>query len=172
MITPEFIRLRYIEAADVDLHMDRVKGPSSKSAWWPGYYHSESDKRGWGGDIIAEDRALFFRESFKPSKEAIARWGEVIEWTNSILLERERKIVWGWAFCKALNRPFRSWCKMKGFVVRTSYLRIDQAIARVAALQTKKYADIHNYDEKRLAHLVPDMIYQEGIMDNIASVII
>lgn len=135
MWTPDIVRSRFIEAADVERRSPRERlGPSTKLGYWPEFQATFEDMTGWGSKRLAEEREMRFRR-LPPSSAAISRYEEVLlVWTAEYLdTEYERKLVWFWAFSQSGGRSFSSVCRKKGWVRETAYHRLNRLFARISA---------------------------------------
>lgn len=134
MWTATIVRDRFAEAAATERRLPHEKaGPSEKMGFWPEFRATFEDMTGWGSKRLAEERELRFRR-LPPSSAAISRWEEVLcVWTPDYLRdEKERRLVWYWAFCASGGKSFAAVCRKKGWVRRTAYARLDRLFERVA----------------------------------------
>lgn len=134
MWTAIAVRDRFAEAAATERRLPHEKaGPSEKMGFWPEFRATFEDMTGWGSKRLAEERELRFRR-LPPSSAAISRWEEVLcIWTPDYLRdEKERRLVWYWAFCASGGKSFAAVCRKKGWVLRTAYARLDRLFERVA----------------------------------------
>lgn len=128
------IRTRFLEAAETDDRQPsaRLKPAGPATCWLP-YDHDFEDRVGWGDVRLAEEREMRFRR-LPPSRPAIERHAEVMEWTRLILSDPEhRHCAWAWARCKVRERSFRQWCRRTDRHPRTSLQRAMRAYDLIAA---------------------------------------
>lgn len=128
------VRDRFAEAAATERRLPHEKaGPSEKMGFWPEFRATFEDMTGWGSKRLAEERELRFRR-LPPSSAAISRWEEVLcVWTPDYLRdEKERRLVWYWAFCASGGKSFAAVCRKKGWVRRTAYARLGRLFERIA----------------------------------------
>ncbi|WP_315792307.1 hypothetical protein [Bradyrhizobium sp. SZCCHNRI1002] len=123
MWTNEIVKLRFMEAADIERRMVVKGGPASGGAAWPAYYHDEEDMAGWDDQTIEDNLERTRKITASPE---LTRWEEVFfEWT--LLIPQPRRVlVWRWAQCIVNKRSFSEWCDRKGIVRRTAYNRIEK----------------------------------------------
>lgn len=128
--TPDIIRARFAEAADIARRLPRV-GISTASGFWPAYEYTFEDKAGWGTKRLAEEREL--REQRRPpTSAALSRHDEVMDWTARLIHdERHRHIVWAWAMAQSGGPSFSERCRRRGWVKVTAYRRRDAAIQTI-----------------------------------------
>lgn len=161
MWTATIVRDRFAEAAATERRLPHEKaGPSEKMGFWPEYQDEVSDLVAKSAyvdadiDFTAISRADWHRfargreldrarleeiarrnnRRLPPSPGEISRWEEVLcVWTPDYLRdEKERRLVWYWAFCASGGKSFAAVCRKKGWVRRTAYARLDRLFERVA----------------------------------------
>lgn len=131
------VRARFVEAAETDRRMPRVRGfRASSGGFWPGYVHSAEDMAGWGTLRLKEHRAAFWSGDHRsPSADAISRMEEVLDWSLRLIHDEERRtLIWAWVFSKVTGRPFRVWCRKTGRNRATAYERIEKEFHRLAEI--------------------------------------
>lgn len=130
MWTPEAVRNRFGEAADIERRMF-VKGISKGGNAWPAYRFDEEDRKGWLDSDIIEEKERWARNMATSTPE-ITRWEEVFfDWTRMIPQNR-RLLVWRWAQCQAHGSSFVGWCDSHGVVRRTAYNRMERVFENLA----------------------------------------
>lgn len=128
----EIVRARYVEAADTERRMPTAR-TGSAMGYWPSYEYSFEDKAGWGSKRLAEEREMRFRR-IPPSSAAISRHEEVVRWTATLIdNERDRRIVWAWAWCRLTGLSFSARCRKRGWVKATAYRRLQATMERISA---------------------------------------
>lgn len=129
------IRTRFLEAAETDDRLPSAKlKPATGGGYWPGFAHDWEDMAGWGERRLAEHREeVWSGRAIPPSRAAIGRHAEVMEWTRLILSDPEhRHCAWAWARCKVRERSFRHWCRRTDRHPRTSLQRAMRAYDLIA----------------------------------------
>lgn len=132
MSNAELVKLRFVEAADVERRLPRVSGPRAGS-YWPGYGFDKEERDGWTDQDKAEDRAKWAERRNVTASE-LSRYGEVIGWTvDHIPAVSMRRLAWTWAFCQAIpGRSFVSACNKNGWAKSTAYNRLERLWDRLA----------------------------------------
>lgn len=126
MWTPEIVRQRFVEAADVERRLPRVKGPTSGS-YWPGYGFSEEERKGWTKQDQEEDRQRWAERRAVTAAE-LSRYSEVVSWTiDYIATVNMRHLVWCFTFCQVIpGRSFVAECNRRGWARSTAYARLER----------------------------------------------
>lgn len=135
--TADEVRARFVEAAETDRRMPRVKGfRAGSGGFWPAFVHTTEDMNGWGETRLKEHRAAFWSgEHRAPAADAISRMEEVLDWSLRLIIDEERRtLIWAWVFSKVTGRPFRVWCKKTGRNRATAYERIDNEFHRLSEI--------------------------------------
>jgi hypothetical protein len=126
MWTAELVKMRFIEAADIERRM-LVKGMSSGGNAWPTYSYDAEDMAGWDDQAIQDNLERWQGRKVTKSPE-LTRWEEVFfEWTMMVREDR-RVLIWRWAQCIASGRSFSEWCQRKGINRVTAYKRIERLV--------------------------------------------
>jgi hypothetical protein len=127
--TPEIVRARFVEAADTERFLPAPK-IGSGGGYWPEFIHDREDREGWDDTARLENAA---RWKGRAPLGAITRHAECLAWTASEMPDdRYRKLVWGFAFCRANKWDFGKLCDRKGWVKSTAYLRLDRTWQRLS----------------------------------------
>lgn len=131
--TEELIRARFMEAADVERRLPKVRGPRAGS-YWPGYGFDKEEREGWTDEDTAEDRQRWAARRDVTAAE-LSRYAEVIGWTIDHIHHVEmRRLVWMWAACQVIpGRSFVAACDRKGLVRSTAYARLERLWKRLDA---------------------------------------
>ncbi|WP_031337056.1 hypothetical protein [Rhodopseudomonas sp. B29] len=126
MWTPEIVRQRFVEAADVERRLPRVRGPRAGS-FWPGYGFTEKERAGWTEQDQAEDRQRWAERRAVTASE-LSRYSEVVGWTiDRIGTVEMRHLVWCFTFCQVIpGRSFVSECNRRGWARSTAYARLER----------------------------------------------
>lgn len=142
----ELILHRYMEAADVELRLQAVRGPKEYGNGMPDVIRDyadavaaepERDKKEWSWGYLRREPA---------SAKAISRAEEVWDWTSRYLMGwprhracSPRDCLRAFAVCSVSKRSFSGLCKRKGWARTTAYSRVDQALVMVfSGLATDK----------------------------------
>lgn len=130
MWTPDDIRARFFEAADIERRVV-VKGMPGCGNGWPSYRYDKDDRDGWDDAARQDDLERWKGRKFTTSAEQ-SRWQEVVfEWRLLIPIER-RDLVWDFAECRSRGWSFSKYCEDRGLVRMTAYRRIDRAMESLA----------------------------------------
>ena len=152
-MSPEDVRLRFVEAAEIEHRMHVKKGTSSGGNGWPGYRFDEEDMAGW--DDAARLDNLEQWQGRKVTKSAeITRWEECYYgWTLGMLPKpADRRRVWIWARCIACGPSFVSVCDKQGWKTRTEYHRLERTFKFLAAQVSNNILLFWKADIPGLAH--------------------
>lgn len=124
MWTPEIVKARFHEAAEVECRLPN-RGLSTASGFWPAYHYEKEDMKGW--DQQAYDDHMEKVSGRKPAtSDQVTRHEECLNWTiNLIELEDRRHLIWAWAHCKASDRDFGTECNRRGWARPTAYRRLN-----------------------------------------------
>jgi hypothetical protein len=137
MWTIEAIKMRWIEAADIERRMLVKGGMSTSGNAWPTYSYDAEDMAGWDDQAIQDNLERWQGRKVTKSPE-LTRWEEVFfDWT-ALVPEKRRQLVWRWAQCIATGQSFSEWCQRKGIVRMTAYNRLERVFEHLAALFRKE----------------------------------
>lgn len=125
MWTPETVRIRFVEAAGTERFLSALRLPTA-NGYWPGFQYDEEDQSGW--DQAAKDDHLAIWQGRGTAKaDALSRHQECLSWTIERIADPERRrLVWGFAFCRAYKREFGRWCEERGKAKSTAYNRLNR----------------------------------------------
>lgn len=170
--TAQIVRARFVEAAEVDRRMPRVRGfRASSGGFWPGFVHTTEDMNGWGEKRLREHRAAFWSGDHRaPSADAISRMEEVMDWSLRLIRDEERRIlIWAWAFSTVTGRHFRTWCKKTGRNRSTAYERIEAEFQRLAEFLNRNNALLRYPDNGQAGHEGGILPLEADIAEEVAS---
>jgi hypothetical protein len=125
MWTPETVRIRFVEAAGTERFLSALRLPTA-NGYWPEFLYDEDDRSGW--DQAAKDDHLAIWQGRGTAKaDALSRYQECLTWTIERVTDPERRrLVWGFAFCRAYKREFGKWCDERGRAKSTAYNRLNR----------------------------------------------
>lgn len=125
MWLPETVRIRFVEAAGTERFLSALRLPTA-NGYWPGFQYDEEDQSGW--DQAARDDHLAIWQGRGTAKaDALSRHQECLSWTIERISDPERRrLVWGFAFCRAYKREFGKWCEKHGRPKSTAYNRLNR----------------------------------------------
>lgn len=131
MWTHEIVRTRFIEAAATERFLPTLRKPNAKG-YWPEFRYEKDDRDGW--DQQAKDDHLEIWQGRGTAKaDALSRYQECLSWTiERIELPERRRLVWGFAFCRANKHDFGKWLKDRGYVKTTAYNRLNRIWEQLA----------------------------------------
>ena len=129
--TPETVRIRFVEAAGTERFLSSPRLPTAKG-YWPEFQYDAEDQNGW--DQAAHDDHLAIWQGRGTAKaDALSRHQECLSWTIERIDDPERRrLVWGFAFCRAYKREFGEWCQKRGKAKSTAYNRLNRVWSRLA----------------------------------------
>ena len=131
MWTIDVIKMRFVEAADIERRII-VKGIQSGGNAWPSYAYDDEDMHGWDDQARLDHLEVWQGRRVTKSPE-LTRWEETFfEWT-ALIPQSRRILVWRWAQCIANGRSFSEWCEKKGIVRMTAYNRLDRVFENLVA---------------------------------------
>ena len=113
-MTPDQVKLIYIEAARTDRAMPRVAfGPKGAQGFWPKTLHTFEEMNGWGAERLKEEREEFWSGiRNRPDSRQIERWETCLAWANQFVsIDMDRMTLWMWALSKVGGGTFEAWCK-------------------------------------------------------------
>jgi len=125
MWTPETVRIRFVEAAGTERFLSALRLPTA-NGYWPEFPYDNDDRDGW--DQAAKDDHLAIWQGRGTAKaDALSRYQECLSWTIERITDPERRrLVWGFAFCRAYKREFGKWCDEHGKAKSTAYNRLNR----------------------------------------------
>lgn len=131
MWTSEIVRVRFIEAAATERFLPTLRKPNAKG-YWPEFRYEKTDLEGW--DQQAHDDHMEIWQGRGTAKaDALSRYQECLSWTiERIENPDRRRLVWGFAFCRANKRDFGKWLRERGFNKTTSYNRLNRIWEQLA----------------------------------------
>lgn len=131
MWTPETVRIRFVEAAGTERFLSRLRLPTA-NGYWPEFRYEEGDREGW--DQQAKDDHMEIWQGRGTAKaDALSRYQECLSWTIERITDPERRrLIWGFAFCRAYKRDFGKWCEKHGRAKSTAYNRLNRIWTRLS----------------------------------------
>jgi hypothetical protein len=140
----EIVKMRFVDAYDIERRMRVKGGPGGAGNSWPSYAYDEDDMKGWKE---SDQLDAVLRKKLVSSKE-ITRWSEAyFEWTPMIRIDR-RVLVWRLAQCRATKTSFSEYCQRKGLVRATAYNRLERVFRDLAERFTNEGRLLLEPDEK------------------------
>jgi hypothetical protein len=123
MWTPETVKIRFVEAAGTERFLPALRKPTA-NGYWPEFVYLQEDREGW--DQQARDDHMEIWQGRGTAKaDALTRYQECLSWTIERITDPERRrLVWGFAFCRAYKREFGKWCEKHGRAKSTAYNRL------------------------------------------------
>lgn len=123
--TAESVRIRFVEAAATERFLQGLKRLDA-GGYWPQYFHDEEDIKGWTKETY-DDHMEIWQGRGTAKADALSRYQECLSWTIERIDNPERRrLIWGFAFCRAYKREFGKWCEERGLKKSTSYNRLNR----------------------------------------------
>jgi hypothetical protein len=125
MWTSEIVRIRFVEAAGTERFLSALRLPTA-NGYWPQFQYDKEDEAGW--DQAAKDDHLSIWQGRGTAKaDALSRYQECLSWTiERVTSPDRRRLIWGFAFCRAYKREFGKWCDKRGMAKSTAYNRLNR----------------------------------------------
>jgi hypothetical protein len=132
MWTPDLVKIRFVEAAGTERFLANARLPTA-NGYWPAFQYQQDDRDGW--DQQAKDDHLEIWQGRGTAKaDALSRHQECLGWTIERITDPERRrLVWGFAFCRAYKREFSKWCEKHGKAKSTAYNRLNRVWSHLSA---------------------------------------
>lgn len=169
MWTPETVRIRYVEAAGTERFLSALRLPTA-NGYWPGFQYDDDDQKGW--DQAAKDDHLAIWQGRGTAKaDALSRHQECLSWTIERIADPERRrLVWGFAFCRAYKREFGKWCDERGRAKSTAYNRLNRVWGHLAATFNNEGLLLREAAPYWVGHETPRMACVSARPENNATV--
>ena len=130
MWTSEIVRIRFVEAADTVRYLPAER-MGRGNGYWPQHLYDGEDRAGWDDQAKADNAE---KAKGRAPDGAIGRHDECLQWTSAYIAdEKRRKLVWGFARCRANKWDFGKLCERNGWVRSTSYDRLNKLWDRLSA---------------------------------------
>lgn len=165
MWTPDIVKIRFVEAAGTERFLSALRLPTA-NGYWPEFRYQQDDRDGW--DQQAKDDHLEIWQGRGTAKaDALSRYQECLSWTIERITDPERRrLVWGFAFCRAYKRDFGKLCDKRGWKKSTAYNRLHRVWDHLAFVFNNEGLLLREPSQFWIGHETPSEVPIYGGLNN------